>query len=158
MNNVSYNNTYLLSGLFIGIIIVIIMSCIAIVLIVLNSNNLGDANGTIVGANCNQYVDNNNKIFYNCSLDIEYNVNGQIYKGRINEQSMSPYQIGSRYDLSYEINNPANIQKQVFRYNWIILSLCSCAVILFAITIGSYLLIPNTKTITNYGNKLLNKK
>lgn len=157
MNNVSYNNTFLLSGLFVGIIIVIVMSCIAAILIATNSNNLSDVSGIIVGSNCNQYIDNNNRTLYNCVLDVEYNVNGKIYKGRINEQTTIPYQIGSRYDLSYETNDPVNIQNQVYRYNWIIFSLCSCAFLILVLTVGGYLLIPNTKTITNYGKKLLNK-
>lgn len=129
----SYGQQPATMSLIIGIIIAIILCCVAFLIFFMDNSNLVDSLGTIVAANCTQYMDINRVIIYNCALDIEYNVYGQIYKARINDQTNIPYQLGSQYAISYDKNNPSSVQKQVTRNRWISSLLSSSAIIIIII-------------------------
>lgn len=120
-------------NLIICILISIILCCIAYILLNNDNNNMIDTIGVIKSANCIQTLNNNIDIIYNCDLEIEYNVGGQIYVGNLKDQSYVPRKAGDIYEISYNKNFPAIIQNKIPKNKWTITLLSSFSIVIIII-------------------------
>lgn len=109
---------------YIGAIIVTIISIVMTFIgykLIKDSKVYVDVLGNIVKAVCNKIITiikkdstQTTEISYDCSLNVNYNVNNNKFNKIINTKTAKLYSSGDNIDLSYEENNPTNVRiKQI---------------------------------------------
>jgi hypothetical protein len=103
-------------GMIIGIVIAIVLICVGIYLYTRDQSNLIDTNAKITTTHCNQIVEKNRSINYNCVLSVEYMVGNKKYTSVLNVDNGVPYNVGDTISISYDAKNPSISSQSSMRY------------------------------------------
>lgn len=97
-------------GLIIGIIIAFFASIGSIYLWAQDDSYLVDTSAKVLTSNCVKDRD-----FFNCNLNVEYNVNENILSGNINYLNKDIPNIGKIITVTYDRNNPTRVTNYQIR-------------------------------------------
>ena len=108
----------------------IIATCIGILIYKSNTKYTGKTVANINSSKCNSkivYENNRNNIYYDCDLNLKYNVNNKDYSGNLHTSTQTNYDTKTNIAIDYVPNNPQLIQLHQY------LSTKTSAIILFIV-------------------------
>ena len=108
-------------NLFFGLLIGILFLVLGIFILKRKKVYTENIKGKIITSECTQEKDQNNKLIYNCNINVDYKVKDIEYIVDFSHKSSKQYKKDDQIDLYYDINDPKNVSldKDENFFGWI---------------------------------------